>query len=81
MTDEWLLEPLSDDVRSMLLELLERRYHDSPTVCQTQYAKKDWHQRLGGGVHTDAIMDHIVHNAIWIETDQTNMCEHTATTG
>jgi hypothetical protein len=24
--------------------------------------RKDWHQRLGGGVHADAIMDRIVHN-------------------
>ena len=45
----------------------------------TQYPKKDWHQRLGGGVHADAIMDRIVHNTIWIETGNTNMREHTAT--
>lgn len=79
--DEWLLDLPSDDVRSMLLELLERRYDDASTVFCTQYAKKDWHQRLGGGVHADAIMDRIVHNTIWIETGQTNMREHTATTG
>ena len=77
--DEWLLDLPSDDVRSMLLELLERRYDDASTVFCTQYAKKDWHQRLGSDVHADAIMDRIVHNTIWIETGQTNMREHTAT--
>ena len=39
----------------------------------------DWHQRLGGGVHADAIMDRIVHNTIWIDTGNHNMREHTAT--
>ena len=77
--DEWLLDEPGDDVRSMLLELLERRYDATSTVFCTQYAKKDWHQRLGSDVHADAIMDRIVHNTIWIETGQTNMREHTAT--
>ena len=76
--DEWLLDPPIDDVRSMLLELLERRYDATSTVFCTQYAKKDWHQRLGGGVHADAIMDRIVHNTVWIETGDVNMREHTA---
>jgi hypothetical protein len=40
---------------------LERRYDTTSTVFCTQYAKKDWHQRLGSGVHADAIMDRIVH--------------------
>lgn len=75
--DEWLLDSPTDEVRSMLLELLERRYDTTSTVFCTQYAKKDWHQRLGGGVHADAIMDRIVHNTIWIETGSTNMREHT----
>jgi hypothetical protein len=45
-------------------------------VFCTQYAKKDWHQRLGSGVHADAIMDRIVHNTIWIDTGSHNMREH-----
>ena len=76
--DEWLLDPPTDDVRSMLLELLERRYDATSTVFCTQYAKKDWHQRLGSGVHADAIMDRIVHNTLWIETGDVNMREQTA---
>ena len=60
--DEWLLDHPDESMRSMLLELLERRYDAASTVFCTQYAKKDWHQRLGSGVHADAIMDRIVHN-------------------
>ena len=78
--DEWLLDPPDEAMRSMLLELLERRYDAGSTVFCTQYAKKDWHHRLGGGVHADAIMDRIVHNTIWVDTGSTNMREHVATT-
>lgn len=48
-------------MRSMLLELLERRYDTASTVFCTQYAKKDWHQRLGSGVHADAITGPVSH--------------------
>ena len=78
--DEWLLDSPNDSMRSMLLELLERRYDTTSTVFCTQYAKKDWHQRLGSGVHADAIMDRIVHNTIWVETGNYNMREQTALT-
>ncbi len=74
--DEWLLDHPDDQMRHMLLELLERRYDTTSTVFCTQYAKKDWHQRLGSGVHADAIMDRIVHNTIWIDTGSHNMREH-----
>jgi hypothetical protein len=50
---------------------MERRYDTGSTILATQYAKKDWHARLGGGVHADAIMDRIVHNAMWINTGAT----------
>src|SRR5699024_1856135 len=76
--DEWLLDPPDEGMRSMLLELLERRYGHASTVFCTQYAQKDWHQRLGSAVHADAIMDRIVHNTLWIETGTFNMREHTA---
>ena len=78
--DEWLLDEPNDEIRSMLLELLERRYDTVSTVFCTQYKKEDWHQRLGGRVHADAIMDRIVHNTIWITTGEMNMREHLAPT-
>lgn len=76
VVDEWLLDHPDEGMRRMLLELLELRYDTGSTVFCTQYAKKDWHQRLGSGVHADAIMDRIVHNTIWIETGTHNMREH-----
>ena len=76
--DEWLLDEPGEALRGMLLELLERRYDAVSTVFCTQYAKKEWHQRLGGDVHADAIMDRIVHRTIWVETGDANMREQTA---
>ncbi|WP_405216917.1 ATP-binding protein [Agrococcus sp. Ld7] len=76
--DEWLLDRPSDSMRGMLLELMERRYGETSTVLCTQYLQKDWHQRLGAGVHADAIMDRIVHNTLWVDTGTYNMRQHTA---
>lgn len=76
--DEWLLDRPTESMRTMLLELMERRYGQTSTVFCTQYSHKDWHQRLGSGVNADAIMDRIIHNTIWVETGTYNMREHTA---
>lgn len=48
-----------------------------PTVFCTPYPK-DWHQRLGSGVHATA-SETLVQHTIWIvETGSTNMREHHA---
>ena len=78
IVDEWLLEDLSEDEQLFLFELIERRHDSSSTIFCTQYRKEDWHNRLGGGIHADAIMDRIVHNAVWIETGIMNMREYYA---
>lgn len=53
----------------MLLELMELRYGSSSTIFCTQYRSKDWHARLGGGVHAEAIMD----GTVWLEMGDVNM--------
>ncbi|MFT3943650.1 MAG: ATP-binding protein [Ancrocorticia sp.] len=77
--DEWLLDKPGDSTRTMLLELMEARYDKGATIFVSQYGLKDWHHRLGAGVHADAICDRIVHGAITINTGQINMREHTTT--
>ena len=67
---------LSKQCPDRQFEIIERRYDSGSTIYCTQFRKSDWHQRLGGGVHADAIMDRIVHNAVWYDTGQLNMCEH-----
>ena len=76
--DEWLLEDISDKEQHFLMELIERRHDATSTIFCTQYRRDNWHDRLGGGVHADAILDRIVHNAVWIETGDMNMREFQA---
>lgn len=73
--DEWLLDPPEVDFRSFLFELLERRYESGATILCTQFKQSDWHHRLGGGVHADAIMDRVVHAATWFNSGEVNMRE------
>lgn len=70
--DGWLLNKPSESLRVMLLELMERRYGVSSTIFCTKFMQKDWHARLGSGVHADAIID-IVHNAHWVKSGKANM--------
>jgi DNA replication protein DnaC len=76
--DEWLLADISDDEQHFLFELIERRHDMASTIFCTQYRQTDWHGRLGGGIHADAIMDRIIHNAVWVETGDLNMREYCA---
>lgn len=71
--DEWLLDELSDEEQHFIFELIERRHDSSSTIFCTQFKTEDWHERLGGGVHADAMMDRIVHNAAWVYAGDINM--------
>lgn len=79
--DEWLLDPPEERFRGFLLELMEARYGSASTVFCTQFRQKDWHSRLGGGVHADAIMDRIVHGAAWVGMGELNMRRKLAAAG
>lgn len=76
--DEWLFDDFTESSIQFIFELIERRYDNTATIFCTQYPKKDWHSRLGGGIHADSIMDRIVHNAAWIFAGAKNMRELTA---
>lgn len=76
--DEWLMDELTADDQHFLFELMERRYDIGSTIFCTQYRKENWRNRLGADVHAEAIMDRIVHNAVWIEMGEVNMREYLA---
>lgn len=75
VVDEWLMDPLNPDQTRFFLELVDRRHDKSSTIWCSQYRVEDWHGRLGGGTHADAIMDRIVHNAVTLQTGEVNMRE------
>ena len=73
------MDDISEEEQHFIFELIERRHDDDAlTIFCTQYKKEDWFDRLGGGVHADAILDRIVHNAIFVETGSMNMREYCA---
>lgn len=76
--DEWLFDDLSENDLKFLFEIVERRYDSGSTIYCTQFRKSDWHNQLGGGVHADAIMDRIIHNAVWFDSGKLNMRKHFA---
>ena len=73
--DEWLLNDMTESEQHFIFELIERRYDCTSTIFCTQYKREDWHSRLGGGIHADAIMDRIVHTAAWVYSGDINMRE------
>jgi DNA replication protein DnaC len=73
--DEWLLNDMTESEQHFIFELIERRYDCTSTIFCTQYKREDWHRRLGGGIHADAIMDRIVHTAAWVYSGDINMRE------
>ena len=76
--DEWLINSMSEQEIEFIFELIERRYQKKSTIFCTQFKIESWHNRLGGGVHADAIMDRIIHNSITINAGDVNMREVTS---
>ena len=71
--DEWLPDRPDELFRGFLPGLMEARHGTASTVFRAQFRQKDWHARLGGGVHADAIMDRIVHGAAWVGMGEMSM--------
>lgn len=71
--DEWLTEDVGDAAIRFLFELIERRYLSKSTVLCTQYSPAEWHERLGGGVQTDAMCDRLVHGSVRKDLGEVNV--------
>lgn len=61
--DEFLLIPASDQEQRDLLELMEYRCGQTSTIFCSQFIPEGWHERLGGSVLADSILDRIVPSA------------------
>ena len=73
--DEWLMEDLSKEEEHFLFEFIERKCGKTSTIFCSQHKQSEWVQLLGGNVHSEAIVDWIIHNALTIENRSTNMRE------
>lgn len=65
--DDWGLEPLDDQARHDLLEILEERYGRRSTLVTSQIPVSSWFHVIANETYADAILDRLVHNAHRLE--------------
>lgn len=65
--DDWGLEPLNQEQRSDLLELIDLRYESKSTIISSQLPIEHWFQMIGESTFADAILDRLLHSSVKIE--------------
>ena len=64
--DEWLLFPLTEIESRDLLEIIEARNSQCPTVFCSQFDVGEWYPKIGEPILAEAVCDRIVHNSYTI---------------
>ena len=65
--DDWGLQPLTDDMRLTLLQILEDRYGQKATIVASQLPVDKWFAYINQPTLADGICDRLSANAIRIE--------------
>ncbi len=65
--DDFGLQPMTQEVKIALLQILEDRYQISSTIITSQLPINKWHEYLKEPTLADAIMDRLSANANRIE--------------
>jgi DNA replication protein DnaC len=65
--DDFGVQPLDNQSRSLLLDIIEDRHGKRSTIITSQVPVKKWHEVIGEEALADAILDRIVHQSIRIE--------------
>jgi DNA replication protein DnaC len=61
--DDFGIEPMSDQTKRDLLEILEDRYDKRSTLITSQIPLDRWHTYIDAPTLADAILDRLVHNS------------------
>ena len=61
--DDFGIQPLDAQSRSVLMEIIEDRHGKSSTIITSQVPISKWHEIIGEQTIADAILDRIVHDA------------------
>lgn len=61
--DDFGMQPLTEQQRKDLLEIVEDRYRASSLVITSQLPIRDWHEHIGEPTIADAVMDRLLHGA------------------
>lgn len=67
LIDDFGLQPLDQQSRSTLMEIIEDRHGKSSTIFTSQVPVSKWHEIIGEQTIADAILDRIVHDAHRVE--------------
>jgi DNA replication protein DnaC len=67
LIDDFGIQPLDAQSRSVLMEIMEDRHGKSTTIITSQIPVSKWHEIIGEQTIADAILDRIVHDAHRIE--------------
>lgn len=65
--DDFGIQPLDQQGRASLLDIIEDRHGKRSTIITAQLPVKQWYDVIGEKTVADAVMDRIVHNAQRIE--------------
>lgn len=65
--DDFGIQPLDTQSRSVLMEIIEDRHGKASTIITSQVPVSKWHEIIGEQTIADAILDRIVHDAHRIE--------------
>jgi len=65
--DDFGIQPLDSQSRSMMLEIIEDRHGKASTIITSQVPVALWHEVIGENTIADAILDRLVHDAHRVE--------------
>jgi DNA replication protein DnaC len=65
--DDFGIQPLDAQSRSMFMEIMEDRHGKASTIITSQVPVSKWYEVIGEVTIADAIMDRLIHNACRIE--------------
>ena len=71
--DDFGLQPLDNQNRATLMELIEDRHGRRSTIITSQLPVKEWYDVIGEKTVADAILDRLVHDANRIDIDGDSM--------
>lgn len=71
--DDFAMEPLTNQERHILLEILDDRYERGSTLISSQLPTNLWHDYLGDRTLADAILDRFMHNSYRLELNGESM--------
>ena len=67
LIDDFGIQPLDAQSRSMFMEIIEDRNGKGSTIITSQVPVAKWHEVIGEQTIADAIMDRLIHNAHRLE--------------